>query len=87
MIIVWRVVDRCNLSCPFCAFDKSLGFPRSQTDPAEIIRFAGVLADYQARTGDPVLLSWIGGGPLLWAPLESLTNAVSALGLKVSRNT
>ena len=87
MIVVWRVVNSCNLSCPFCAFDKRLAFQRSQTDPVDVIRFAGLLADYQERTGDDVLLSWIGGEPLLWQPLEPLTHTVRALGLAVSTTT
>jgi len=55
MIVVWRVVDRAgNLACPFCAFDKRLGFARSETAPQEVLRLAAVLADHQARTGDRV---------------------------------
>jgi MoaA/NifB/PqqE/SkfB family radical SAM enzyme len=87
MIVVWRVVDSCNLSCPFCAFDKRLGFPRTETAPQDILRLAAVLADHQARTGDRVLLSWLGGEPLRWKPLEQLTDAVRALGLEVSATT
>ena len=87
MIVVWRVVDSCNLSCPFCAFDKRLGFPRTETAPQDILRLAAVLADHQARTGDRVLLSWLGGEPLRWKPLEQLTHAVRALGLEVSATT
>jgi radical SAM protein with 4Fe4S-binding SPASM domain len=87
MIVVWRVVNSCNLSCSFCAYDKRLEFPRSQTNPAEIARFTNILADYQSMTGDRVLLSWLGGEPLLWAPLEQLTLAARALGLEVSATT
>jgi radical SAM protein with 4Fe4S-binding SPASM domain len=87
MIVVWRVVDSCNLSCPFCAFDKRLGFPRTQTAPGDVIRFAHVLADHQALTGERVLLSWLGGEPLRWKPLTALTHAVRALGLEVSATT
>jgi radical SAM protein with 4Fe4S-binding SPASM domain len=87
MIVVWRVVNSCNLSCPFCAFDKRLTFQRSQTDPIEIVRFAGLLADHQAQTGEHVLVSWIGGEPLLWEPLEQLTHTVRGLGLDVSTTT
>jgi MoaA/NifB/PqqE/SkfB family radical SAM enzyme len=82
MIVVWRVVDSCNLSCPFCAFDRRLAFPRSAADPADILRVAGALAAYQARSGDRVLLSWLGGEPLLWRPLEELARAVRGSGLR-----
>jgi MoaA/NifB/PqqE/SkfB family radical SAM enzyme len=87
MIVVWRVVDSCNLSCPFCAFDKRLAFPRTQTPPQEILRFAGVLADYQTQASDRVLLSWLGGEPLLWEPLTQLTHAMRSLGLEISATT
>jgi radical SAM protein with 4Fe4S-binding SPASM domain len=87
MIVVWRVVTNCNLSCSFCAFDRRLAFPRSQIDPRDVLRFAEVLAEHQSRTGDRVLLSWLGGEPLLWKPLTWLTGAVRALGLEVSATT
>ncbi|MBR0831943.1 radical SAM protein [Bradyrhizobium manausense] len=87
MIVVWRVVDSCNLACGFCAYDKRLGFPRGQAAPADILRFAAVLAEHQAQTGDRVLLSWLGGEPLRWQPLQALTHAVRGLGLEVSATT
>ena len=87
MIVVWRVTDSCNLSCPFCAFDKRLGFARREADPTAVLRVATALADYQNLTGDAVLLSWLGGEPLLWKPLAGLTTAVRALGLEVSATT
>jgi MoaA/NifB/PqqE/SkfB family radical SAM enzyme len=87
MIVVWRIVDSCNLACAFCAFDKRLAFPRSAAQPAEILAFARALAQYQAQSKDPVLLSWLGGEPLRWAPLPGLTEAVRALGLSVSATT
>jgi len=87
MIVVWRVVNSCNLSCPFCAFDKRLAFPRSHAQPAEVVRIARLLADHQAMTGDRVLLSWLGGEPLLWGPLKPLTETVRSLGLEVSTTT
>jgi len=87
MIVVWRVVDSCNLSCPFCAFDRRLAFSRTQTAPHDILRVAKLLADYQTHTGDRVLLSWLGGEPLQWEPLKRMTHAVRALGLEVSATT
>ena len=87
MIVVWRVVDSCNLACGFCAYDKRLSFPRSQALPVDILRFAAVLAEHQTQTGDRVLLSWLGGEPLRWQPLQALTHAVRRLGLEVSATT
>lgn len=87
MIVVWRVVDSCNLSCPFCAFDKRMAFPRTQVAPEDVLQFAKALAEHQAITGDRVLLSWLGGEPLQWKPLTSLTQAVRAMGLDVSATT
>jgi radical SAM protein with 4Fe4S-binding SPASM domain len=87
MIVVWRVTDTCNLSCPFCTFDKRLPFQRTQMAASDILRFAKVLSDHKALSGEPVLLSWLGGEPLRWKPLEALTCEVRALGLEVSATT
>lgn len=87
MIVVWRVVDSCNLACGFCAYDKRLAFPRNAADPAEILRFATLLAEHQVESGDRVLLSWLGGEPLRWQPLQALTETVRSLGLEVSATT
>ncbi len=87
MIVVWRIVDSCNLACPFCAFDKRLGFARSQVDTDEVVRFLTVLSDYQTSCNNPVLVSWLGGEPFLFKPLESLTLSAQAKGLRVSATT
>ena len=52
MIVVWRITTRCNLSCPFCAYDRRLPFDRSSADPETIRRFLEILANYQQATGD-----------------------------------
>lgn len=88
MIVVWRVTEACNLACPFCAYDRRLDRPRRHADPDSIRRFGGVLADYQRLTGDRVLVSWLGGEPLLWPPLTALSEHFAAtLGLRVSTTT
>jgi MoaA/NifB/PqqE/SkfB family radical SAM enzyme len=47
-----------------------------------------VLADYQQATGDSVLVSWLGGEPLLWQPLTELTQTFcSEYRLRVSTTT
>jgi MoaA/NifB/PqqE/SkfB family radical SAM enzyme len=88
MIVVWRVTQKCNLSCPFCAYDRRVIRPRKEADPELMRRFGVVLAEYERRTGDAVLVSWIGGEPLLWRPLTGLTVFFSAeLDLRVSTTT
>lgn len=69
LVIVWRVTGRCNLSCPFCAYDRTRSFARHDADTGLIRRISGLLAE----TGRPVLMSWLGGEPLLWPALAGLT--------------
>ena len=88
MIVVWRVTQRCNLACPFCGYDRRIERPRRDADVATVTRFGSALADYQRITGDPVLVSWLGGEPLLWPPLRALTqHFTDGLGLRVSTTT
>ena len=88
MIIVWRVTQQCNLSCPFCGYDRRIARPRRNADVDAILQFGAVLADYQRATGDSVLVSWMGGEPLLWSPLRELTaHFTRQLGLRISTTT
>ena len=73
MVIVWRITDRCNLACKFCGFDRELSRARRDADVETVRRFGAVLAELQHLTGDSVLVSWLGGEPLLWSPLADLT--------------
>jgi MoaA/NifB/PqqE/SkfB family radical SAM enzyme len=53
-----------------------------------IRNFGAILSTYQDQTGDRVLVSWMGGEPLLWAPLGKLTETcVNHFGLRVSATT
>ncbi|HVE77255.1 MAG TPA: radical SAM protein, partial [Gemmatimonadaceae bacterium] len=88
MIVVWRVTERCNLRCAFCGYDRGLVRSRRSADPAAALLLGEALAAYQQRSGDPVLVSWLGGEPLLWVPLRELTTVfVERLGLRVSVTT
>lgn len=87
MIIVWRVTQQCNLSCPFCAWDRRLPGPRIGAGAADVWRFARILGDYQRECDDPVLLSWLGGEPLLWPPLFDLAPRIAVLGIAQSATT
>lgn len=88
MVVVWRVTERCNLSCKFCAYDRELLRRRKDANSESIREFGAVLAEYQRATGDSVLVSWLGGEPLFWQPLTELTQTFcSEYGLRVSTTT
>ncbi|HEY1051761.1 MAG TPA: radical SAM protein [Prosthecobacter sp.] len=72
LVIVWRVTGRCNLSCPFCAHDRTQDFLRRHASAALIRQFSAMLAGLER----PVLMSWLGGEPLLWPPLTELTESL-----------
>jgi sulfatase maturation enzyme AslB (radical SAM superfamily) len=88
MIVVWRVTTHCNLSCGFCAYARDVPMPRVEVDEHVVLRFARLLAHYQTHRSDPVMVSWLGGEPLLWKPIERLSvQMVRELGLRVSATT
>ena len=88
MIVVWRVTERCNLACGFCAYDRRVVRSRRDADPQAVRAFGSALAEYQRAAADPVLVSWLGGEPLLWSPLACLTTTfVHEFGLRVSATT
>lgn len=87
MIVLWRVTTRCNLSCAFCAYDRRLPLARTSSDPSSIKRFLDVLADYQEIRQVPVLVSWLGGEPLLLPTLSELTTYAVSRGLRISATT
>lgn len=87
MIVLWRVSNHCNLSCPFCAYDKRLGLPREEADPVQVARFVELLGAWHRTSGRPVLLSWLGGELLLWSPRGDLDAAAVAQGLDLSLTT
>lgn len=87
MIVLWRITDRCNLACGFCAHDRRLQRERLDANPAQVLRFAQLLADWQQQSSNTVLLSWLGGEPLLWPPLLQLDRQISPLGLRLSQTS
>jgi MoaA/NifB/PqqE/SkfB family radical SAM enzyme len=69
LVVVWRVTEACDLGCWFCEFNRHLRRPRHSARADVVLGFGAVLADYGAATGRRVLVSWLGGEPLLWPPL------------------
>ena len=78
MILVWRITTRCNFACGFCAYDRRLGHASVAVDPVEVERFARLAADHAAERGERLLLSWLGGEPMLWPPLLELSERLAA---------
>lgn len=87
MIVLWRVSNHCNLACPFCAYDKRLRNVRQSADPMEVARVIRLLGDWRRQSGRAVLLSWLGGEPLLWRPREELDRLAVRDGLDLSLTT
>lgn len=88
MIVVWRITQACNLSCPFCSYDRTRPGPRAEAELATVQAFGAVLAEFQRETGRRVLVSWLGGEPLRWRHFRAATvHLVEACGLAVSVTT
>lgn len=86
-VVVWRVLDRCNLACPFCAYDKRLTFPRKTIESDEVRRVIALLGEKQGRSGRPHLVSWLGGEPTLWKDLPEMATLAETNGLMQSLTT
>ena len=88
MIVLWRVTERCNYACGFCAHDRRLGGARHETAADEALRFGRLLCDWGRARGEPILLSWLGGEPLLWRPALPVSRLLSAsAGIRISATT
>ncbi len=88
LVVVWRITEHCHLGCAFCAYSRGLERSRAEADPAEVRRFGKVLAALQAATGRRVLVSWLGGEPLLWPRFEEMSQLFTqTLGLGLSTTT
>jgi len=83
LVVVWRVTTRCNLSCGFCAYDRSLPFPRHDTDEASALRWGESLAALARERPGGVHVSFLGGEPLLWEPLGRVARHLVSLGLSL----
>lgn len=84
LVVVWRVLTGCNQGCGFCAYDRALPGARVALPAATVLRFGRLLAAWSRRRGRPVLLSLLGGEPLLWPPLAEVLRALKAEGLRLS---
>lgn len=77
-VVVWRVTEQCNLGCAFCAFDRRLKFSRLQAQFAQVERMAPLLMHWCQLRDERLLLSWLGGEPLLVPWLLPLSEKLRA---------
>jgi len=88
LVVVWRITEACDLTCPFCAYSRSLPRPRATAHPAEVERLGALLGTYSAQTQRPILVSWLGGEPLLWKPFFKVSQRFKQeFGLQLSVTT
>lgn len=87
LVVVWRVTERCNLGCRFCAYDVHLTRARGEADPAEVSRLGRLLAQHGKATGREILVSWLGGEPMLWPHLREVSAELGALGVRMAVTT
>ena len=83
-ILVWRVTEQCNLGCAFCAYDRGLKVSRLQAEAAEVERVARLLMHWSLLRGERLLLSWLGGEPLLVPWLLPLSAKLQSFARKSS---
>jgi MoaA/NifB/PqqE/SkfB family radical SAM enzyme len=87
LVVLWRVYEHCNLACAFCGYSRELDRARAVAQVDRTLAFARLLAEYQRSHRRRVLVSWLGGEPLLWRDLPVLSQAVKQLGLGLSVTT
>jgi MoaA/NifB/PqqE/SkfB family radical SAM enzyme len=69
LVVLWRISEACDLPCPFCAYSRKLQRARQSVEAKQVLDFGRVLGEYASLTGREVMMSWLGGEPLLWKPL------------------
>ncbi len=88
LVIVWRITEQCNLNCHFCGYSRALNRSRRSANSQQVIMLGEMLHDYRAAFQREVLVSWIGGEPLLWQPLTEVAQYFKReLKLKISITT
>lgn len=88
LVVVIEATTRCNLACGFCAHDRRLPIERRALDEDVLRRLLALLGEHARQSGERVLVSWLGGEPLLYRALHRLTaEARRRTGLYFSATT
>lgn len=87
-VIVWRITQTCNMKCKFCSYSKEVKRQRNDADLEEVERVSDILGQYRQKTKEGMLISFIGGEPLLWKPMFNLSKKlVKEYGIEISTTT
>lgn len=87
-VIVWRITQTCNMKCKFCSYSKEVKRQRNDADLEEVERVSDILGQYRQKTKEEMLISFIGGEPLLWKPMFNLSKKlVREYGIEISTTT
>lgn len=86
-VIVYRITQDCNMRCRFCSYSCDVKRKRDSAEPELIGSFSEVLGEYRRLTGKNILVSWIGGEPLLYKDIIPLSKRLHSLGICVSATT
>jgi MoaA/NifB/PqqE/SkfB family radical SAM enzyme len=88
LVVIWRVYEPCPLGCLFCGYSRDLERSRMIFDASEIERFGKLLGAFQECHGRRVLVTWLGGEPLLWPELPGLSRILHRqFGLRLGVST
>jgi MoaA/NifB/PqqE/SkfB family radical SAM enzyme len=87
LVVVWRITERCNLACPFCAFDRTFHAAPVEVGQAEALGWIRLLGALRRETNRPIIVSFLGGEPLAWPHLRTIADCATSLDLHVSLTT
>ena len=88
LVIVWRITEACDLGCHFCAYSRHLRRRRVSADPKQVLAFGKLLGEYAKTYTRDILVSWLGGEPLLWPSIWEISQAFKYdFGLRLSATT
>ncbi|SHM52697.1 Radical SAM superfamily enzyme, MoaA/NifB/PqqE/SkfB family [Anaerosporobacter mobilis DSM 15930] len=87
-VIVWRITQTCNMTCKFCSYSKEVIRQRNDANLEEVERVSDILGKYKQKTGEELLISFIGGEPFLWEPILNLSKKMAMeYGVEISTTT
>ena len=76
IVLVIEVSTVCNLSCPFCAHDNRRRVKRHTIEYGQLEAFANILGEFSIAKEKSILVSWLGGEPLINKSVLPLTEKV-----------